>query len=609
MSLTLASKPSYTTYTNLLITYLKPQWRRASLMIVLLLLGIALQLLNPQVLLYFINAATAGADTTTLMLSGLLFVGIALGNQGVMVVATYLSENVAWTATNKLRSDLVAHCLKLDMAFHKEQTSGELIERIDGDVDTLSTFFSQSFVYLFGNSVLIVGIVIFLFLIDWRVGLVMGSFTCIALFVLIRIRSYAVPFWVQEREKDADFFGFIGEQLLGTADTRANGATGYVMTRFYHLLRAWLPASRKASIAGYAMIMTSLATFGIGNALAFAVGAYLWSIHAITLGVVYIIFYYTNLLQQPMQQIRMELQNLQKAGAGIERVQQLLQTQSSIRESDEQVLPAGELKVEFEHVSFGYNTDETILHDLTFTLQPGKVLGVLGRTGSGKTTLARLLLRLYNVQTGEIRLGGVPIRETRLRNMRQHIGMVTQDVQLFHASVRDNLTFFNRSISDTRILEVLEDLGLTTWYRSLAEGLDTELGSDGEGLSAGEAQLLAFTRVFLANPGLVILDEASSRLDPATEQLIERAVSKLFSGRTGIIIAHRLSTVQRANEILILERGRILEHGTRQALASNSTSRFSLLLQTGLEEMPVFPVESSNTPIVLDAVPAKGGQA
>ncbi len=608
MSHSLTSKPNYATYTGLLAKYVKPQWHRALLMIVLLLIGIVLQLLNPQILRYFIDGATTGADTTTLMLSGAAFVAIALANQVVTVIATYLSENVAWTATNRLRADLVAHCLTLDMAFHKAHTSGEIIERIDGDVDTLSTFFSQSFVYLFGNSLLIVGIVLFLFLADWRIGLVMGSFALIALLVLIRIRSYAVPFWVQERQKDSEFFGFVGEQLAGTADTRANGATGYVMWRFYHLLRAWLPASRRASIAGYGMGMTTIALFGVGNALAFAVGAYLWSMHAITLGTIYLVFYYTNLLEQPMQQIRMELQNLQKAGGGIERIHQLLQTQTAIDNAGETILATGALAVEFEHVSFAYTADENILHDLTFTIQPGKVLGVLGRTGSGKTTLARLLLRLYDVQEGCIRLGSVPLREIQLRDLRRHIGMVTQDVQLFHGSVRDNLTFFNTSIPDTRILAVLDDLGLTTWYRSLAQGLDTELGSDGEGLSAGEAQLLAFTRVFLANPGLVILDEASSRLDPATEHLIERAVSKLFTGRTGIIIAHRLSTVQRADDILILERGRVLEYGERQALVHDKTSHFSQLLQTGLEVLPLYQAESNEIRSAIDAISIEGTQ-
>ena len=226
-----------------------------------------------------------------------------------------------------------------------------------------------------------------------------------------------------------------------------------------------------------------------------------------------------------------------------------------------------------------------ILRDISFHLQPGKVLGVLGRTGSGKTTLARLILRLYDIQSGQIRLGGVPVNHTRVRELRRHIGMVTQDVQLFNASVRDNLTFFNPNIPDERIVSVLDDLGLAHWLHSLPDGLDTVLGSDGEGLSAGEAQLLAFTRVFLNDPGLVILDEASSRLDPATEQLIERAISKLFTGRTAIVIAHRLGTVQRADEILIMEDGRIIEYGERMALAANPQSRFASLLQTGLEEV------------------------
>ena len=175
----------------------------------------------------------------------------------------------------------------------------------------------------------------------------------------------------------------------------------------------------------------------------------------------------------------------------------------------------------------------------------------------------------------------------RLDQLRHKIGLVTQDVQLFQASVRDNLTLFDDSIPDERIVRALVDLGLHHWYQSLPEGLDTILGPGGGGLSAGEAQLLAFTRVFLRDPGLVILDEASSRLDPATEQLIERAVDKLLRDRTGIIIAHRLATVQRADEILILDEGQIIEHGPRALLAGDRDSRFYSLLRTGLEEVLV----------------------
>ncbi len=470
-------------YTDLLVNYLRPQWRKTLLMVVLLLVSVGLQLVNPLILRYFIDTALSSRASASLTLVALLFIGIALTNQVISILATYISENVAWTATNMLRTDLVAHCLSLDMAFHKAHTSGELIERIDGDVNTLSNFFSQFVVHLLSNLILLIGVLLLLFGINWRVGLAVSVFALMALFILISIRRRAVPRWIAERQMSANFYGFLGEQLAGTEDIRANGATHYVMRRFHQLLHNWYPISRKASLAAYAMGMTTITVFAIGNALAFALGAYLWSTGTITIGTVYLIFYYTNLLTQPIEQIRTQLQDLQRAGASIQRVEELLQIKPSIVDGIGTPLLTGALSVEFRKVSFGYVEDNTVLHDLTFHLQPGKMLGVLGRTGSGKTTLARLLLRLYDYQEGEIYLGHVPLRSLLLHTLRQRIGVVTQDVQLFRASVRDNLTFFNRAITDARIIEVLNDLGLAKWYRSLPKGLDTELGSDGEGLS------------------------------------------------------------------------------------------------------------------------------
>ncbi len=214
-----------------------------------------------------------------------------------------------------------------------------------------------------------------------------------------------------------------------------------------------------------------------------------------------------------------------------------------------------------------------MLHDVYLSLPAGKVLGVLGRTGSGKTTIARLLFRLYDPTGGAVRLAGVDVRDVPRAELTRRVGMITQEVQLFHATVRDNLALFDRTVADETILAALHDLGLEPWYRSLSKGLDTPLAG-GNGLSAGEAQLLAFVRVFLKDPGLVILDEATARLDPATEALLERAVSKLLSGRTGIVIAHRLGTLQRADDVLVLEQGRAVEHGDRALLAGDAASRF-----------------------------------
>jgi ABC-type multidrug transport system fused ATPase/permease subunit len=213
------------------------------------------------------------------------------------------------------------------------------------------------------------------------------------------------------------------------------------------------------------------------------------------------------------------------------------------------------------------------------------VLGLLGRTGSGKTTLTRLLFRLYDPDSGAIYLGDRKLHSLPLQTLRRQVGMVTQEVQIFQATLRDNLTLFNPAIEEQRILDVLQELGLWSWYRSQPDGLNTRMQPGGQSLSAGEAQLLAFVRVFLKDPGLVILDEASSRLDPATEMLLERATDRLLHKRSAIVVAHRLRTVQRADLIMVLERGRIAEFGPREALAADPASRFSHLLQAGLEEV------------------------
>jgi ATP-binding cassette subfamily B protein len=604
-------------YWNLLINYLKPQWPMALLLAVLILSNIGLQLVNPQIMRQFIDTVTQMARVAgtqeRLLRSALLFMGVALAQQIVSVLATYISENVGWTATNALRADLADHCLRLDMSFHNARTPGEMIERIDGDVTALSEFFSQFVIQVFGNALLLVGVLVFLFREDWRAGLALNAFALIALIVLWRLRDLAEPHWEAERQASAEQYGFLEERLAGTEDIRSCGAKAYVMRRFYGLMRELMKKTLKAFLMFNVMINSMEFLWSVCNAVAFAMSAYLFRQGVITIGTVYLIFYYSNMIIWPINRITRQMQSLQRAGAGIVRIRELLGAQSQIRdvEPDEAGLlpgfafPGGRLALEFANVSFGYDdADETpaelvpaekemVLRDLSFRLRPGTVLGLLGRTGSGKTTLTRLIFRLYDPDQGAIRLGNpsapgaalVDVRQLPLGELRQRVGMVTQNIQLFHASVRDNLTFFNDSIPDEQILNVFRDLGMWEWYESLAEGLDTELESGGGGLSAGEAQLLAFARIFLQDPGLVILDEASSRLDPATEHLIERAVDRLVQDRTAIVIAHHLRTVQRADEIMILENGHICEYGQRAALANDPHSRFYSLLQTGLEEV------------------------
>jgi ATP-binding cassette subfamily B protein len=521
------------------------------------------------------------------------------------------------------------------MSFHNARTPGEMIERIDGDITSLSNFFSQFVIQVVGNLVLLAGVLFFLFREDWRVGSALGVFAAVALVVMWRMRDIAAPHWKAEREASAEQFGFLEERLAGTEDIRSSGAKPYVMRRFFELMRTLMQKTLKAVFMFNIMLNLMEILFAISNGVAFVMSAYLYTQGTLTIGTVYIIFHYSNMLMWPINRITRQMQNLQQAGAGISRIRELLDTRSKIVErAGEGQLAAGPLRVVFDDVSFGYDDSmakdqaaaagageevaasddgrtpsqakaapesaappggepeagekEMVLSGISFALQPNTVLGLLGRTGSGKTTLTRLIFRLYDPDQGAIRLGengaAFDVRDLSLQELRRRVGMVTQNIQLFHATVRDNLTFFDGTIPDDEILRVIYDLGLGRWFDALPDGLDTELESGGGGLSAGEQQLLAFARIFLKDPGLVILDEASSRLDPATEHLIERAVDRLVQGRTAIVIAHRLGTVQRADEIMILEKGEIREYGPRAKLAADPGSRFYSLLQTGMME-------------------------
>lgn len=583
-------------YLPLLWRYLRPQGWKVVALAALLLSSIGLRLLDPQIVRRFIDGAVAGVAARDLLYLGILYLTVTISNQAITAGALYLGEAIAWTATNQLRLDVAAHTLGLDLAYHKTKTPGEMVERIDGDIETLSNFFARFAVELASNGVLMLGIIVLLFREDWRIGLVLTLFVLGALGFLNWFRKIPVPMIAAQREQAALFYGFVGEQLQGTEDVRANGAAPYVMRRFYQRLQQWYPIQVRSALWGSAMWPATEGLFAIATLLLFIVGAWLWGKGVLTVGAIYLVWSYTERLREPLEQMRTQLQEFQRAAASIGRLHGILKTTSKLADVEEaaaslsggapapRTLPAGPLSVTFDHVDFAYEGDDLAIADLSFALKPGQTLGLLGRTGSGKSTLARLLLRFFDVSAGEIRLAGVPTHAVPLRHLRSRVGLVTQEVQLFAATVRQNLTFFDPSIPDERILAVLAELGLTEWLDSLPAGLDTELASGG-GLSAGEGQLLALGRLFLADPGLVILDEASSRLDPATEAKLEQALAKLLAGRTAIIIAHRLATVQRADRILILEGGRKLEEGEREALAADPDSRFASLLRTGLAEV------------------------
>jgi len=576
-------------YRLLLSRYFKPYLRQAAWSGALLLASVILRLLNPQILRNFIDAAVGHAAGSVLLTQAGWYLAIAIVIQVLAVPETWLATNIGLQATNRLRADLARHCLNLDMSFHKQHTPGEMIERVDGDVGTLGNFFSRFVVEIVSSLALMVGILVLMFTIDWRVGLVFCLFCALTLLLMYRLKDAAVPHYRKARQATAELFGFLEERLSGTEDVRANGAVPYVLRRFYQQSRPVLRNWASAAAVGVLSFGSTWVLFAIGSALSLALGAYLFQRGLVTIGTVFLIFRYADLLNQPLDSLIRQFQDLQQAGASTIRVLDLLALRSALPDTGQRELPAGAaLAVHCEEVSFAYEEKvseaDHVLSGINFHLPPGTILGLLGRTGSGKTTLTRLLVRFYDPRQGVLRLGEAPLPELPLALLRQRIGLVTQDIQLFDASLRDNLTLFDPAIPDERILAALAELSLLDWCRSLPEGLNTKLEPGGSRLSAGEAQLLAFVRVFLRDPGLIILDEASSRLDPATESRLDQAVERLLQGRTAIIIAHRLRTVQRADRILILENGRQVEYGERQALANDTGSLFARLLRTGLEE-------------------------
>ena len=590
--------------------YLRPYRGRVLLLTVLLLASIGLQLLAPQLLGRFVDAAAAGRATRGLTLTAAAFFAAVLSQKIVYLLTISLTEDLGWATTNRLRADLTAHVLRLDMGFHKLRTPGELIERIDGDVGQLAEYFAELVIQLFGNGLLVVGILGLIFVRDWRTGLVGLAYAAALLLFLRVIQSRMVGLFEGVSRVSADLFAFLEERLTGTEDLLPNGGAPYIRQRLYPLLNRHAALRTRTYTIGALTFTTSTLLFVLALAGALSLTAAGYRRGDLTIGAVFLLVAYVGLLESPLNSVRRQLANMQRALAGANRAREFFTWQPTVPIPDVETgltavpaMPAAPA-LRFDSVAFTYKDrppahsqteppggDLTVLHAITFDVAPGRVLGVLGRTGSGKTTLTRLLFRLYDVDAGSISLDGVDVRAIALAALRARVGLVTQDVQLFAASVRDNLTLFRAydpqrpAPDDDAIRAALETLGLGDWLRALPAGLDTLLEAGGQTLSAGEAQLLAFTRVFLRDPRLVVLDEASSRLDPVTEHRLERAIDRLLQGRAALIIAHRLRTVQRADDILILEDGRVREFGPRAALAADPGSRFYALLQTGLEEV------------------------
>ena len=576
---------SWQQWRALVATYLRPHRWLAGALGLFLLGGIGLQVATPLIVRSFVNRATDHAQANLIDL-GLLYIGAVVAQQLCTVVSTYASQQLGWLTTNQLRADLMLHCLSLDAEFHRRRTPGEMIERIDGDMNGLSVFFGEFLMQVLGGLLLLVGVLVAVWVESRLAGTVLSLLAVLALAIMVTVRRIGAPAWERARQASASLYGYIEERLGGTADIRSCGAEPHALRGFYGLARdrTWLTS--RARVMEAIPWATNGIIAAVANAVAFVVPAVLVRDGDLNLGTAFVLYFYTQLLTQPLTSVSQQVQQLQQAIAGGRRVMELMGLRSGLVDGPGAELASGPLALRFENVTFGYGSDPDVLHAIDLEVPSGTVLGLVGRTGSGKSSLARLAVRLHDPRSGTVRLGGVEVSELEINELRRRVCLVSQEVHVLRASVRDNLTWFDDGVADAELIEALRQMQLGPWLDLLPAGLDTVVQDGDAGLSAGQAQLLAFGRAFLADPSVVILDEASSRLDPATEAVLERAVDALFRGRTAVVIAHRLATLDRCDAICVLDHGRVVEYGRRQDLAEDPHSWFGRLLRTGMDLVP-----------------------
>ncbi|NHJ86523.1 MAG: ABC transporter ATP-binding protein [Asgard group archaeon] len=580
--------PSLRYTISMLKKYLKPYIWQVIILTLILITYNAIQIFNPQILRFYIESATGDEyNLTSILIAAIIYIALSLVFRGLYILVQYISQNLAWSTTNDLRMDLTRHCINLDMTFHNHKKTGEMIERIDGDASSLSEFFSTFSIYFFGSILLLIGVLIAVFIEGWIYGLIFLIFTIIAVIGLYFVRQISSPLWKKVRESTTALFGTIEESISGLEDVRSNGADTFIMNRFHDISQQDFKNKFKAMFVSRTYYAINITMAAILNLAILLISYYVIGNggSSIDPSVLFLLLTYGTNILWPLRLILWQLEQMQNSLANIDRINEFFEIESKIKDEGKEGFPDKDVNLSFKNLDFSYDNETYVLKNINLNIPTGRKLGLVGKTGSGKTTIARLIFRLYDPQKGHIAINGTYTNDIKLAELRKHIAYVTQEVELFKASIRDNITLFNKEIHDEKIINVLHEIGLQEWFEKLPNGLDTEIFSEELGLSAGEEQLLTLTRAFLKNPKIVILDEASSRLDPATERYIDLALDKLLENRSAIIIAHRLATLHKVDDIMLLQKGEIVEYDSREKLVKNPNSHYSQLLKKGIEEV------------------------
>ncbi|MDP8911537.1 MAG: ABC transporter ATP-binding protein/permease [Actinomycetota bacterium] len=554
--------------------YLEGRWLVVTLLVVVATGGAAAQAGGWVLVRYAIDHGIRRGDERYLAVVDGLYLAVAVMGWILMAILIRGLAAIGQRIVLALRRDLFDHLTSLSLRYFSQQKAGWIIARITSDVDSLSDVLSQGLPTLVANIVLLPAAVTALFIVDWRLGLV-------ALVILpptlvltrwFQKRSHVVL--LEVRNRIAAVTAQLAESVAGMAVVQAFNRERSFQKEFDGLNNENLGANVRAQKL-LSIFFPSIELFGvISTAAVLFVGAHLLADGSLTIGALITATYLLQLVFQPLQELSDVYAQLQSAAAAMVKITSVLDAEPDIKDKPgARKLGPLEGRVDVDRVTFAYGEDD-VLHGVEFVVPPGGCLALVGESGGGKSTLAKLVARFYDPDEGTVRVDGNDLRDVQLRTYRRQLGVVLQDPFLFAGTIGDNIRFARPDASDEQVREAAAAVGVDRIAARLSGGLEHEVREGGAGLSAGERQLISIARALLADPRILILDEATSNIDRPTEILIERALDRLLAGRTSIIIAHRLATVRRADEILVIEHGRIVQRGTeRELLAQDGPFR------------------------------------
>jgi ATP-binding cassette subfamily B multidrug efflux pump len=555
-----------------LMGYLRPYRLAVAAGVSLLLLLAGLQISGPWILKRAIDGPIAHHNKGGLLYWVLIYIGVLVTQFGVQYAQMVITQWIGQRAMLDLRTQLFDRVLKMDMRFFDRNPVGRLLTRLTSDINALNELFASGVVTIFGDIFTLAGIVVAMLLLDSKLALLTFSILPLLFGVTWLFKQRVRNIYREVRRFVAQLNAYWQERITGMAVLQ--GFNQESVSRDKHQeLNADLRGAHFHSILYYAAFFPVVEIIGaIALALIVWYGGGRVLIGAMTFGALVAFVQYVERFYHPIRDLAEKYNLLQAAMASSERVFKLMDTQPVIVKPDPEMemrpkaAEAGQ--VVFDHVWFAYEGEEWVLKDISLTVGKGETVALVGATGAGKTSIANLITRLYEFQKGTITVDGVDIRRWDPYELRRRVGTVSQDVYLFSGTIENNIRMGTETLAADQIATAAETVGLAQLTGADGTGLERTVGERGSGLSVGEKQLVAFTRVVADDPGILILDEATSSVDHATEARIQAALGRLFNGRTNIVIAHRLSTIRSADRIIVLHKGQIRESGTHEELVA-----------------------------------------